>query len=239
MKVALYARVSTMDKDQNPEVQLVQLRDYCQRAGAEIFKEYVDHASAVDYDRRTAWTQLMKDAACREFDTLLVFKFTRAFRSSIHAYNSLDQLNRYKVAFRSLKEPELDTGTLAGKIIFAVLAAIAEGEREQIAENVQAGMDYARAHGTKSGKPIGRPREDIDFVNICKAYRDGKNTFTGAAEILSRGRRPLTAGFVFSRIKRKADELGYPMKDFLKEMARPDFANPQPKNSVPANVGNG
>lgn len=219
MKVALYARVSTMDKDQNPEVQLTQLRDHCQRIGAEVYKEYIDHASAVDYLHRTAWTQMMKDASTRRFDALLVFKFTRAFRSSIHAYNTLEVLQKYKVEFRSYKEPELDTSTMAGKVIFAVLAALAEAERDQIRENVQAGMDYARAHGTKSGVPIGRPRADVDFANVCKALAASHGSYTAAAKSLSESRKKrITPALVFIRVKRAATEMGMPMKDLLKEI---------------------
>jgi DNA invertase Pin-like site-specific DNA recombinase len=61
MNVALYARVSTQDKEQNPEVQLVALREYCELAEWEIHGEYVDKASAGDLVGRTAWTRLMKD----------------------------------------------------------------------------------------------------------------------------------------------------------------------------------
>jgi DNA invertase Pin-like site-specific DNA recombinase len=45
-----------------------------------------------------------------------------------------------------------------GKFTLTMFAALAELEREVIRERVQAGIDYARLHGTKSGKPIGRPR---------------------------------------------------------------------------------
>lgn len=51
MIVDLYARVSTKDKDQNPENQLIRLREYCRIRGWE-FKEYVDYASGAK--KRTA-----------------------------------------------------------------------------------------------------------------------------------------------------------------------------------------
>jgi DNA invertase Pin-like site-specific DNA recombinase len=51
VKAALYARVSTVDKDQNPEVQLSKLREYCREMGWAVHQEYVDEASAADFLR--------------------------------------------------------------------------------------------------------------------------------------------------------------------------------------------
>ena len=85
MKAALYARVSTADKDQNTEVQLSKLRDYCHEMGWIVYREYVDEASAADFSGRVGWKHLMKDAALHKFDVLLVWEIDRAFRSVIHA----------------------------------------------------------------------------------------------------------------------------------------------------------
>ena len=63
MKVAIYARVSTADKDQDPETQLMALRDYCAAQKWKICREYVDYTSALDLARRTAWIQLLDDGA--------------------------------------------------------------------------------------------------------------------------------------------------------------------------------
>jgi DNA invertase Pin-like site-specific DNA recombinase len=214
MKVALYARVSTVDKDQNPEVQLKQLREYCGRMDWEIYKEYVDQASAVDLLHRTAWTQLMKDASTRRFELVLVWRLSRAFRSRIHAHNSLEVLQRYKVDFRSYSEPSIDTGTMAGKIILDVLAALAEGEREEIRENVLAGMAYAKEHGTKSGLPVGRPRVDIGFTKVCKALRLAEFSYTEAAKALNKETgEKITPGFIYNRVKREADVRGVSMEE--------------------------
>ena len=63
MKVALYARVSTSDRDQNPETQLMALRDFCRTFGWEIVAEYVDVASARDLALRSEWKRLLDDCA--------------------------------------------------------------------------------------------------------------------------------------------------------------------------------
>ena len=215
-KAALYARVSTVDKDQNPEVQLTVLRKYCQDQGWEIFKEYVDKAKAVDYQRRTAWTQLMKEAAGRRFDTLLVWKLDRAFRSNIDAHNTLAVLRKYNVAFRCYSDPSLDTDTATGVFLFAILAALAEMEREQIRERVQAGMDYAKDNGTKSGLPIGRPRRLIEITNVCKALHMASGSYSEAARLLSKGTdQQVKAAFVFMRAKREAERINITLEDFV------------------------
>jgi DNA invertase Pin-like site-specific DNA recombinase len=74
MKVGVYARVSTADKAQNPETQLMHLRDFCNAQGWDIYREYVDTASALDVAHRTAWKCLLDDDAKRKFKVVLVFK---------------------------------------------------------------------------------------------------------------------------------------------------------------------
>ena len=76
MKVALYARVSTSDKDQNPENQMVLLRREAERAGDTIYKEYVDEKSGGSSNRK-AFQEMMKDAGKRRFDLVRVFALDR------------------------------------------------------------------------------------------------------------------------------------------------------------------
>ena len=203
MKAALYARVSTIDKDQNPEIQLEKLRGYCNEQGWETYKEYIDKASAADLTNRKEWTALMKAAAGHQFKVLLVWRIDRAFRSVIHAANTLEMLRGYNVGFHSFMEPVIDTTTAMGEFVFNILVAVSQLERQTISQRVQAGVDHAKAHGTRSGNAIGRPRKDIDFTNVCKAVRDSKGNYTRAAEILfgKTGIR-VTPGFVSLRISR-------------------------------------
>ena len=79
MRVAVYARVSTSDRDQDPETQLLPLRDFCTAQEWVLFREYVDQVSASDFAHRHAWRQLLDDAAKRKFSVVLVFKLDRAF----------------------------------------------------------------------------------------------------------------------------------------------------------------
>ena len=81
VNVAIYARVSTSDKNQDPETQLLPLRDFCIAMGWVVYREYIDHAPANDLLHRVQWRRLLDDAAKRKFSVVLVFKLDRGFRS--------------------------------------------------------------------------------------------------------------------------------------------------------------
>ena len=106
--VALYARVSTRDKDQDPELQLGPLREYVAARGWKA-TEYVDRAPAGDLAHRTSWRRLLADAASRRIDLVLVWKLDRAFRSTLDALSTLQDLEHRGVGFASITQPELDT----------------------------------------------------------------------------------------------------------------------------------
>ena len=152
-KVALSARVSTSDKEQDPETQLMALRDYASAQGLVVYDEYVDYASASDLNRRTQWRRLLDDAAKRKFKTVLVFKLDRAFRSVKDMHDTLAAWEMVGVHFQSIRE-QFDTTTAVGRLLLNILGALAEFELEMIRERVKAGMDRAR----RQGKRIGRPR---------------------------------------------------------------------------------
>ena len=203
MKIGLYARCSTKDKGQNPEVQLDALRKYCTSLQWEVYQEYVDQASAGDLLNRTAWTNLMKDASLHKFDILLIWKLDRAFRSMSHASNTLNALNSYRVGFRSLQDSAIDTTTPNGLLVFNILAAVAQFEKDLIILRINEGMTYAKQHGTKSGCPIGRKGYDIPLENVCKAVQEGCGNYSAAARRLCKEfSQTVTPGFVLSRLRR-------------------------------------
>jgi DNA invertase Pin-like site-specific DNA recombinase len=152
LSVGLYARVSTRDKHQDPELQLAPMRDYARRQGWTTV-EFVDSASAADMVGRRAWGRMMVDVRAHRLKLVMCWKLDRCFRSSLHAHSALEEFARAGVGFRCHTQ-EIDTTTPTGRLVFAVLAAVAEMERELIRERVKAGMEKARA----DGKPIGRPR---------------------------------------------------------------------------------
>jgi DNA invertase Pin-like site-specific DNA recombinase len=95
MKVALYARVSTSDKDQNPETQLLPLREFVVAQDWSISREYLDQAPATDLLRRVQWRQLLDEASKRRFDLVLVWRMDRAFRSVLDAATTLERLRNW------------------------------------------------------------------------------------------------------------------------------------------------
>ena len=151
LRVALYARVSTSNGQQDPEMQLRELREFCERRGWSVVREYVDRISG-SKDSRPALNQLMSDAGQRKIDTILVWKLDRFARSLKMLVTSLSELEALGVAFVSLRD-NLDLSTPSGRLMFHVIAAMAEFERALIQERVKAGVANARAKGKRIGRP--------------------------------------------------------------------------------------
>lgn len=157
MRVALYARVSTDDKGQDPETQLHPMREHAAGRGWEVV-EYVDHARARDLRGRRRWRELLDDARHHRVDLVMVWKLDRFARSALDALQWLEQLDGYGVGFKILTQ-DIDTTTSAGRLVFTVLAAVAEMERELIRERVKAGMERVRSEGRQLGRPRRQPVE--------------------------------------------------------------------------------
>jgi DNA invertase Pin-like site-specific DNA recombinase len=152
IRAAIYARISTANATQSPEMQLRELREHAQRRGWDISNEYVDEGISGAKDRRPALDRMMADAHRRKFDVIAVFKFDRFARSVSHLLRALDTFRVLGIDFVSLSE-SLDTATPAGRMVFTMLAAVAELERSLIAERVRAGLRNARARGVRLGRP--------------------------------------------------------------------------------------
>jgi DNA invertase Pin-like site-specific DNA recombinase len=167
MKTALYARVST-NNGQDPEMQLRELREYCQRRGWEVSKEYVDVGVSGTKEKRPELDKLFADAHRRHFDSIVVWRFDRFARSVSHLLRALENFRALGIEFVSLSE-QIDTSTPTGKMIFTVLGAVAELERSLIVERVRAGLRNAVA----KGKKLGRPRKVADAVEIKRLRAQG------------------------------------------------------------------
>jgi DNA invertase Pin-like site-specific DNA recombinase len=150
--VALYARVSTVDKGQDARVQTLELQEYCQRRGWSVTSEYVDVGISGTKEKRRELDRLMADAHRRRFDAVLCWKFDRFARSVSHLLRALETFRSLGIDFISFSE-QLDTSTPTGKMVFTVLGAVAELERSLIVERVRAGMRNARAKGKRIGRP--------------------------------------------------------------------------------------
>ena len=177
-RVALYARVSTKNNGQNPETQLIGLREYSARRGFHIFDEYIDVGISGAKDRRPQLDRLMTDARRREFDVVLVARFDRFARSVKHLSNALEEFNAIGIDFISLNE-SVDTSTPMGKMVFTILAAVGELERNIIRERVVMGMERAK----RQGKHIGRRRLVVRTLEVVRLKEEGLSLRQIAAEV--------------------------------------------------------
>jgi DNA invertase Pin-like site-specific DNA recombinase len=158
MRAAIYARVSTTD--QNPDLQIRELRDYCKMRKWE-FKIYLDHGISGATEKRPELRRLEKDALNKQFDVVICWRFDRFGRSVSHLLASLDRFASVGIQFVSLRDG-IDTGTATGRLLFTLVGAIAEFERNLIRERVSAGIAAAKARGVQ----LGRPRRIVDSEEI-------------------------------------------------------------------------
>ena len=149
MRVAIYARVSTLD--QEPENQLAELRRYVEARGWTAV-EYVDHGVSGSKESRPALDALVRDAKRRKFDVLVCWRLDRLGRNLRHLILLLDELNALGIGFVTLGEG-IDTTSPTGRLVLHVLGAISEFERERIRERVLAGLQRARTQGRRLGRP--------------------------------------------------------------------------------------
>lgn len=167
MRVALYARVSTLN-GQNPEVQLAELREYSSRRGWEIAGEFVDEGVSGARERRPALDRLWVDCRKRRVDAVVVYRYDRFARSLSHLVNALEEFRAMGIEFVSLHEG-VDTSTPNGRLVFGIFASIAEFERELIRSRVRSGLASAKA----KGKKLGRPRTTVNSTQIAALRATG------------------------------------------------------------------
>ncbi len=152
--IALYARVSTKDKNQDPQLQLGILRAWAERQGRADYVEYVDYASGKDLNR-PSWRRMVETWRTGVVDTVAVVRLDRAFRSIVSMHHTLDELSGRGIRFAAATQ-DLDTQTPAGKLLLNILASMAEFERDLIIERVNEGIANARKNGVRLGRPKSR-----------------------------------------------------------------------------------
>lgn len=196
-RAAIYVRVSTATRsrhgetvtyDQDPAVQEGPLRQLVAQRGWELHTVYADRMSGAK-ETRPGLNRLMADAKRGAFNVIVVWRFDRFARSVRQLVNALDEFRELGIDFVSHQEA-VDTSTSIGKVMFTVIAAMAELERSVIRERVLAGIEHARQRGTKSGKALGRPkvvfRRDraIELRTAGKSWREiAKELGVGATTI--------------------------------------------------------
>src|SRR5579863_7978640 len=169
-RVCLYARVSSSNGHQDPELQLRELRAFAAARGWAVTGEFTDVGVSGSKDRRPKLDLLMAGAKSRAFDILLVWKLDRFARSLKHLVTALAEFDALGVQFVSLRD-NLDLTTPSGRLMFHVIGAMAEFERALIQERVCAGLRNARAKGRR----LGRPRVFVDATKIASLRAQGRS----------------------------------------------------------------
>lgn len=183
-RVAVYCRCSTTE--QNVDLQLDALRDYVQARGFKIVQEYVDEGVSGAKSKRPALDQLLKDAHRRRFDAVLIWKLDRLGRSLSHLIHLVETFSGLGIDLVSLGDPGLDTTSPHGKLLFSIMASVAEFERDLIRERTRAGMQSAKRRGSK----IGRPRAQVSVLK-AQALLDEGLSFSAVARELGVSRATL------------------------------------------------
>jgi DNA invertase Pin-like site-specific DNA recombinase len=198
-RVAIYARVSTDNKGQDPESQLMQLRAWCAHKGCVVVDEYVDRESGgKGADQRPQLGQLFTDAARGKFDMVLVWALDRFSRKGMAStVADLQRLNSHGVSFHSFSEEHLSTDNeVVRNVLLAVLASLAKLERQKISERTKAGLERARAKGKRLGRA---PFSPAQLKQLRAALETGANWH----------RVSRSTGIAYSTVKKHARLMGY------------------------------
>lgn len=166
-RCAIYARVSTADQD--PGVQLNQLRDFVTARGWSAAScEFVDHGVSGAKDSRPGLNAMLVQVRKRQVDVVVIWSLDRLGRSLSHLVRLADEFLSLGVDLACYTQP-IDTTTPTGKLTFSILGAVAEFEREIIKSRVRAGIAKAR----RDGKTLGRPRALVQKTTVEKLRAGG------------------------------------------------------------------
>ena len=181
MIVALYARVSTKEKGQDTENQLLQLRQYCRQQGWEIAGEYVDQKTGRTADR-AAFQRLFDHAYQKRFQMVLFWALDRFSREgATDTLQHLRKLSNYGVQWKSFTEQYIDSAGMFGEVIISLLAVLAK--QESVRRSERASAAYARLKAQGRTDHLGRKRLVLDRDKICSMAAGGMSTRTIATKV--------------------------------------------------------
>lgn len=153
MHIALYARVSTRNKDQNRDTQPYPFLELCRQSVWTEVTEYVDLASVTKVKNRAAWSRLLEDARGKKVDLISVGRMEQAFRSVLYAAQTFENLKDWNVGLKTYQDSWMDTTDPKGEMMSYITIAYAQVEKSLIAERVNAGMDRSARQGQQVGQP--------------------------------------------------------------------------------------
>lgn len=170
---AIYVRTSTADQD--GEAQLHALRRAVEARGWAGAREFIDIGHSGAKASRPALDAMRAAAKRGEVRQVLVFALDRLGRSLRDLLVLLDDLTAAGCAVVSLRE-SIDLSTPTGRLLVHLISALAEFERELIRDRVRSGVARVKATGrTRSGRPTGRPRREVDTDRIAAMRGEGRS----------------------------------------------------------------
>ncbi len=192
-KVAIYCRVSTAD--QSCERQEQDLLAYATRAGYEVVGVWKETASGAASDRSQR-QKIMIQAQARQIDAVLVTELTRWGRSTLDLIHTLQELQSWRVSLIAQTGLQFDLSTSQGRLIAALMAALAEFERDVIRERIRSGIAAAKSRGQRFGRPLGQSAKALrltpkvlclleqghSYRQIAKELHMSKNTVNEIAK---------------------------------------------------------
>ena len=146
---AIYTRVSTQDQAQHGfslDAQQDSLVNYAKVLGYDIFKIYCDKGKSAKDLKRHEMIQLLKDAESKKFSAIFVYKLDRFSRNLKDLILTIDKLKEWGVDFISLQD-KIETSSASGKLMFQVISAFAEFERNIIGDRTKFGMERKAKEG--------------------------------------------------------------------------------------------
>ncbi len=165
-----YARVSTDEQSLNLQLDALEKAD-CQTI-------YKDEGVSGAQIKRLGLEQVLNDLQAG--DTLVVWRLDRLGRSLHHLIETISDLNKRNIGFKSLNE-NIDTTTPGGELLFHIMGALAQFERRLISERSKAGMASAKKRGKHVGRPLSLTPEQI--AHAKEMLTKGLQTISGMAEL--------------------------------------------------------
>lgn len=152
LRVAIYTRISTIDKGQTLEQQEIPLIEYCENEGwsYHIFKDYASGSK----ESRPELDLMMQKLRKKEFNAVLIFRLDRLGRSLKHLLQLVEEFRNKNIRFICYNQ-DIDTSTPQGMFFLQILGAAAEFERQLLRERIKEKLDYLKSKGVKLGRPSG------------------------------------------------------------------------------------
>lgn len=163
MKVSFYARVST--NSQEVDLQLLEIEELMKQKNYNLVDKYIEKGVSGAKTRRPELDRLIQDAKEHKFEILIIWRLDRLGRSLSHLIKLVEEFKSYGVKIISIKD-NIDFSTAQGQLMFHLLGAMAQFERELIRERVIAGLESAKAKGKKLGREKDSDRNDTEILKL-------------------------------------------------------------------------